>query len=81
MRRSTAAAGFILVAGLITGLAGCAGDNGNYSWMQRSPAYQPNAYGIYAGSGTAAGWGDLYRSGYGYANPLTDPGPAGAGLR
>jgi hypothetical protein len=59
-------------------LAGC---NPGYDTMQRSAAYQPNNAGIYPTSGTAAGWGDRFRSGFGYANPLTDPGPAGAGAQ
>ncbi|HXP30505.1 MAG TPA: hypothetical protein VN832_05410 [Stellaceae bacterium] len=68
----------IAALSLIAGLAGCAT---GYDWMQRSAAYQPDNAGIYQSSGTAAGWGDRYPNGYGYANPLTDPGPAGAGRR
>jgi hypothetical protein len=63
---------------LAAALAGCAA---NPNWMQRSAAYQPNAAGIYPSSGTAAGWEDLYGNGFGYANPMTDPGPAGAAYR
>jgi hypothetical protein len=68
----------IAALALIAGLTGCAP---SYDWMQRSAAYQPNAAGIYPTSGTAAGWGDRYANGFGYANSLTDPGPAGAGRR
>ncbi|HXP29455.1 MAG TPA: hypothetical protein VN832_00085 [Stellaceae bacterium] len=68
----------IVITALVL-LAGVAGCNPGYDTMQRSPAYQPNSAGIYTSSGTAAGWGDRFLNGFGYANPLSDPGPAGAG--
>lgn len=65
----------VLLLGLA--LAGCApapapavGTSGYPYGMPRSTPY-PSL-------GAAAGWGVLYPNGYGYANPLLDPGPAGA---
>jgi hypothetical protein len=66
----------IIIAAIALTVSGCAVA---YSPRQRSPAYQPNSAGIYPSSGTAAGWEDYYARGFGYANPVTDPGPAGAG--
>jgi hypothetical protein len=64
---------------LAAGLAACSAPG--YAPYQRSAAYQPAPNGVYAGSGTAAGWGDYFPDGFGYANPLMDPGPAAAGRR
>ena len=64
---------------LAAGLSACAAPG--TAPYQRSAVYQPGPGGVYAGSGTAAGWGDYFPEGYGYENPLIDPGPAGAGRR
>jgi hypothetical protein len=47
--------------------------------FERSMPFGPPPPGPFIGSGAAAGWGVRFPQGYGWENPLLDPGPAGAG--
>ncbi len=57
-------------------VAGCSSSGGSAAGA--SP-FGPPPPGPFIGSGAAAGWGARFPQGYGWGNPLSDPGPAGAG--